>query len=212
VGWKEQMTAVAVPGEGLVLEALWQSGTAGGAVIAPPHPLYGGSLGHPVCNELAHGFYRAGLASLRFNWRGVGASQGSPSGDVHMAERDYRAALEHLVATVPAPAVAAGYSFGAVAALRVALGAARVDALVLVAPPAAMLAELPLEGLAVPVHVLAGARDEIASPARLAAQLERVARAHLEVVPAADHFFAAQGLAEIGSLAQRAGAAALEGA
>ena len=94
--WKEQMATIPVPGEDLVLEAVWQGGHRRGAVVAPPHPVYGGSLDHPVCNELAYGLWRAGWSSLRFNWRGVGASQGQVSGEPGPAERDYRAAVEQI--------------------------------------------------------------------------------------------------------------------
>ena len=73
-GWREQATAVRVPKDELVLEAAWQSGDDRAAVVAPPHPEYGGSLDNPVVNELAYALYQEGFASLRFNWRGVGAS------------------------------------------------------------------------------------------------------------------------------------------
>ena len=81
------------------------------AVVAPPHPLMGGSLDNPGCRP------------LRFNWRGVGASTGAASDDLGAALADYRAALEHLVsldAPADASVVAAGYSFGAVAAVHAA--------------------------------------------------------------------------------------------
>ena len=65
-----------VPGSRL--EGLYTPADApvGGAVIAPPHPLYGGSMDSPVVTELAQACARADFASLRFNWRGAGASAG----------------------------------------------------------------------------------------------------------------------------------------
>src|SRR5262245_15907211 len=121
MSWKEQMSPVPVPGTHLVLEGVWQKGSGRGAVIAPPHPEYGGSLENPVVSELAYGLYKAGIASLRFNWRGVGASQGSRTGDWAAAEADYLAAVEQVATTTGSPVLAAGYSFGAATALRVAL-------------------------------------------------------------------------------------------
>src|SRR5271166_3947152 len=85
--------------EGLFLHAAGPS--RGGAVVAPPHPLYGGSMENPVVSELAFVCARAGLASLRFNWRGVGASSGVPSGALADAADDYAAALSHLRDSVP---------------------------------------------------------------------------------------------------------------
>ena len=107
------------------LEGLFIAGRAvrsGGAVIAPPHPLYGGSMDSPVVAELAHACRGADLASLRFNWRGVGASGGEPTGDLDAAAEDYAAGLAFLAESVDAPLVACGYSFGALAAARCSAG------------------------------------------------------------------------------------------
>jgi alpha/beta superfamily hydrolase len=204
-GWKEQMATITVPGEGLVLEAVWQAGSGRGAVVAPPHPVYGGSLENPVCNELAYGLWRAGWASLRFNWRGVGASQGRISGDPVTADADYRAALESLALNFAPPLLAAGYSFGAAAALRIALSDKRIGPLVLVAPPVAMLADLDLEKLRGPLHVIVGGRDEFAPAEQLAHVLEPLPHTQLDVIPRVDHFFAASGLAELSELVRQAG-------
>src|SRR5262245_39619387 len=82
---EERMVTIArrdAPAESL--EGIFQAGesaAARGVVLAPPHPLYGGSLEAPVLSELAWAAAQAGPASLRFNWRCVGASAGEPSGD-----------------------------------------------------------------------------------------------------------------------------------
>ena len=145
--------------EGGNLEGIFIAGASGsnrGAVVAPPHPLFGGSIESPVLSEIAYACTKTGIASLRFNWRGVGASAGAPSGDAADADADYRAALAHMGETVGGPIVACGYSFGAAAAVRVALDDPRVDRLVLVAPPPAMLPPSAFERLARPVLVLVG--------------------------------------------------------
>jgi alpha/beta superfamily hydrolase len=170
-----------------------------GAVVAPPHPLYGGSMDSPVVNEIAWGCNRAGIASLRFNWRGVGASAGEVSGEPADADADYQAALEHLAETVRGPLVACGYSFGAAAAVRASAGRERVERLVLVAPPPGLVDPDSLVGLRRPVLVLVGERDTIAPPERLAEALDGNSLAALRVVPGADHFFGI-GLARIGRL------------
>jgi alpha/beta superfamily hydrolase len=190
VVWREQAVTIPIEGEGLALEGAWQAGEAsGGGVVAPPHPLYGGSLDHPVVTELAYALYCEGLPSLRFNWRGVGASQGEPDGDPALALRDYAAAVDHLACTVRGPLVAAGYSFGAVAALRAALADTRLRALVLVAPPVRMLQGLALPELGRPLLVIAGSEDGFAPADQLRALLDGVAGAHLELIEGVDHFF-----------------------
>jgi alpha/beta superfamily hydrolase len=196
----ERMIAIALrsPEEG-ALEGVFQAAaTEGtrGAVVAAPHPLYGGSMDSPVVSELAWAAVQVGIASVRFNWRGVGASTGVPSGVAEDADADYGAALAHVAASVPGPIIACGYSFGAVAALRAARLHPRIERAVLVAPPPALLEGESLE-LAKPLLVLTGERDELAPPGPLRAALDGKPGARLVIVPEADHFFVS-GLAHIG--------------
>jgi alpha/beta superfamily hydrolase len=219
---EERMVTIALPGggeaaersdrspnqadgfaEGGSLEGIFVAGAAGsdrGATVAPPHPLYGGSIESPVLNEIAYACTKTGTASLRFNWRGVGASTGVPSGDVEDADLDYRAALTHMGETVVGPIVACGYSFGAAAAARVAIDDRRVDRLILVAPPPAMLPPGSFERLARPVLVLVGENDSLVEPASLRKLTAAAGGVQLEVIPMADHFFGA-GLADLSRLA-----------
>jgi hypothetical protein len=170
-----------------------------GALVAPPHPLYGGSLENPVVGEIAWACQRAGLATLRFNWRGVGASAGERSGEPADADADYASALAELAASVPGLLVAAGYSFGAAAALRVALREARVRRLVLVAPPPSLLDAAALAAFRGRLLVVTGEQDAIAPPAALREQSAAAARCVFEEIPEADHFFGA-GLARLGQV------------
>jgi hypothetical protein len=188
---------------GLALEGLYVA-VAGddvaGAVVAAPHPLYGGSMDSPVVNELAHACDRAGIATLRFNWRGVGASAGSPSGDPGDADADYGASLEQIGETVSGPLVACGYSFGAAAAVRCAARAPRVTRRVLVSPPPSMLDAAVFADFPGRTLVLVGEHDDLAPADRLEAMAAGLERVELVVIPEADHFFAF-GLAEIGKRA-----------
>jgi uncharacterized protein len=198
----ERATTIAVGDSSLVLEGLYLGGREPderGAVIAPPHPLYGGSMDSPVVNELAFACHAAGLASLRFNWRGVGASAGVASGDAAAADEDYEAAALHLEETVAGPLVAAGYSFGAATALRVARRRPRLQRLLLISPPVSML---DAEALAAAraVLIVTGQRDAIAPPAALAELCREVPTASLHVVPEADHFYMC-GLVDVGRAA-----------
>jgi alpha/beta superfamily hydrolase len=198
---KREARQVAIPmrGSAFVLDGIYAPGGDGshrGAVIAPPHPLYGGSMDSPVVNQMAHACARAGLATLRFDWRGVGGSAGTPSGESAHADEDYGAALEHLAETVKGPLCACGYSFGAAAALRAAGRFPRVREAILVAPPPSLIDAGAL-GDARRALVVAGEEDGVASPDALRALVAEARNTSFVIVPEADHFFAV-GLAEIG--------------
>ncbi len=103
------------------------------AVIAHPHPLFGGTMDNKVVTTLARAFVESGAATFRFNFRGVGASQG-----VHDEGRgeteDMLAVIEHARSTIGAlPLKLAGFSFGGAVATR-ASATADFTHLVLVAP------------------------------------------------------------------------------
>lgn len=194
--------AVPIACEGLpfaldgIFVAAREASAADGGVIAPPHPLYGGSMHSPVVNELAHSLHKAGIASLRFDWRGIGASGGSPSGSAQDADADYTAALDHLEETINGELLACGYSFGAAAALRAAAGRPRVMRLVLVSPPPQLLDPEALARFVGRVLIVTGELDTIAPPDALAAIASRARRGHFAVIPGCDHFFGV-GLAEL---------------
>ena len=185
----------------LALEGIFVAGegeTSGGAVVAPPHPLYGGNLESPVVGEVAHACAKAGQATVRFNWRGVGASAGERSGELVDAVADYGAALAHLADTADGALVAAGYSFGAVTGLQVGAAHPRVERMILVCPPGSMLDRAAVDAFGGRALVVAGGRDELAPPAALEALLTDD-RYTLEVIPEADHFFM-DGLGSLGRI------------
>jgi hypothetical protein len=193
--------AVVVPGRGAepALGGVFLNAAGeprGGAVVAPPHPLYGGSMDHPVVNELSWACSSAGFASLRFDWRGVGASSGTPSGEAADADADYGAALDHICQTVEGAMIACGYSFGAGAAVRTSAGQPRVRRLLLVAPVPTLIDVQTLREFGGSVLAICGARDALAPPAAVEELLACAADARVVVVPDADHFFGV-GLAAI---------------
>jgi alpha/beta superfamily hydrolase len=212
---EEKGTAIPWLGEagerGQVLDGLFvpaASGRAGGAVIAPPHPLYGGSMASPVVSELAWAVTKNGMASLRFDWRGVGASSGAASGEVGHGVEDFTAALLHLGRTVAGPLVAVGYSFGAAMAARASGAQQRVTRLVLVAPPPGLLDRASL--LERETLILSGEHDAIAPPAALEKLVADLPRARYVRLAEADHSFGA-GLAALGrAVTEWLGAAAGE--
>ena len=106
-------------------------------VFAHPHPQHGGTMHTKVVYQGAKGLSRIGCAALRFNFRGVGASQGTfDNGRGEMD--DFRAALDYMTARYPDTKLwAAGFSFGSWVALEVGAADARVTTLIGVAPPVA---------------------------------------------------------------------------
>jgi len=88
------------------------------AVVCHPHPLYGGTMHNKVVHRMARGLRRSGVAALRFNFRGVGLSEGTHAHLTGEIE-DARAALNWLRKRYPKlPFALAGFSFGARAVTR----------------------------------------------------------------------------------------------
>lgn len=169
----------------------------GGAIVAAPHPLMGGSLDSPVATELGLAASDAGYVSLRFNWRGVGASAGKPSGEMADADADTTAALDFMQASVEGAIVACGYSWGSLAVFRTCIAAPRVKKLVLVAPPASMLDRARFERSRKPTLIVTGDRDDYVPVEELRRLVDGLAQVELVVLPGVDHFFML-GLLELG--------------
>ena len=104
-------------------------------VFAHPHPQHGGTMHTKVVFQGAKALGRIGCAVLRFNFRGVGASQGEfDRGEGEQA--DFRASLDYMAARYPGvPLWAAGFSFGSWVALEVGALDDRVSVLIGIAPP-----------------------------------------------------------------------------
>jgi alpha/beta superfamily hydrolase len=188
--------------DGLWLPARGEGGPRGGAIVAAPHPLMGGSMDSPVATEVGIATSDAGYASLRFNWRGVGGSAGRPSGEVRDADVDYVAALAFMKESVEGPILACGYSWGALAAARVGLEDPRVRKLVLVAPPPDGLDASRLAEGGKPALVIAGDRDAYVPEPALRERLEGLADVEIVVLDGVDHFFMS-GLDEVGHAVRR---------
>ncbi len=193
----EQPATIALPddalGEGAALEGLLIPAPSlpdcAGGIVAAPHPLMGGSMDSPVVTEMAFALDKAGVASLRFNWRGVGGSAGAPSGDDADADVDFAASLAFLRDTVHGPVLAMGYSFGAATALRATQEAPALRRLVLVAPPPSLIDAALLESFDGPILMVAGDADRFVEVDVLAQWAAERDGARLEVLEGADHFF-----------------------
>ena len=184
-----------VAGPAGALEALYRApdgGTApaAAALICHPHPLHGGTMHSRVVFHLARALGDVGVATLRFNFRGVGRSAGRHDEGRGEVE-DARAALAHLERLHPGlPLVIAGHSFGAWVGLRAGADHTRVALLVGVGV-ALRFYDFGFLAAARPrVLLVQGEEDAYGSGAeiiRLDASLGP--RVETVVVPGADHFF-----------------------
>ena len=133
------------------------------AVLAHPHPQYGGTLQTKAVYEAAKALARIGVAVVRFNFRGVGRSQGAF--DDGAGERaDFEAAVNFAARRFPGlPVWAAGVSFGAWIALTAGLDDPRVSVLVGIATPIDLYDFGSLKASSKPIFLIHGEADEIVS-------------------------------------------------
>ncbi|MHB8684008.1 MAG: alpha/beta hydrolase [Dehalococcoidia bacterium] len=158
-------------------------GASFGAVVLHPHPQFGGDMHNHVVLALCRVFTERGASTLRFNFRGTGASGGVFDGGCGQAD-DARAAVGTLQAGMPgAPVVLAGYSFGSQIAASVAADLA-LAGLVLVSPPLGY-APLPALPPGLPVLACGGDADPVCPPEMLRA-LAGPSLA-VSIIPGADH-------------------------
>lgn len=188
----------------LGLEGRWHEAAGSQAVvIAHPHPLYGGDLYNPVVETLTAVYQRRGYSTLRFNFRGVGASEGHYA-DGRGEQDDLRAAAAHLAELGQTVTDLAGYSFGAWVALSLDPPLATVRRQLLVAPPVALLDFGGIPEPRAQLCVMVGERDDFAPPTALEEWLARWPRTvQLQVLPDADHFFS-RGLSRLALSVQTA--------
>ncbi len=161
-------------------------------LVAHPHPQFGGDMDNNVVLAVCRAANARNLAAVRFNFRGVGASQGRSAGGEAEIE-DLRGVLDDLherSETRDLPFVLAGYSFGAWAAWRAAAQARGLSGLILVSPPMRLMAfDFSLNPRLLALFVV-GDHDAFCSPNKLARALENAGRAETpRVVRGADHFW-----------------------
>jgi uncharacterized protein len=172
------------------LEAIYQPGPDSAeriALVLHPHPLYGGTMHNKVVYHTAKALEAAGFTTLRFNFRGVGASTGTHDGGSGAAD-DARVALDYLIAQQPdaREVLLAGFSFGASVAVRFGGREPRVHRLLAIATPASWLDGDLLAACPKPIAFIHGERDDLAPLAGLRALVDAE---RIRVIPGADHFF-----------------------
>ena len=170
------------------IEALFtpSPGSRAAALVCHPHPRYGGTMYNKVAYRAGRALHAAGWSVLRFNFRGVGGSEGSF--DDGRGERDDAAAMIDHLARAHDDLLVAGFSFGAWVGLDAGLRDARVSKLVGIGLPVNVFDFAFFHGGAKPTLLVHGDRDEFGDVERVRA-LAAATRAELCVVAGADHFF-----------------------
>jgi alpha/beta superfamily hydrolase len=164
----------------------------GTAVIAHPHPLFGGTMQNKVVQTLARAFVQSGWQAVRFNFRGVGASEGTyDEGQGEAADM-----LQVIAQVAPqGPLALAGFSFGAFVTSHVvhALGDQRLPHhLVLVGTAASRFEVAPVApGLHERCLVLHGEQDDTV-PLASVMDWARPQSLPITVIPGCEHFFHGQ--------------------
>lgn len=165
------------------------------AIILHPHPQFGGTMNNQIVYQLYYTFVRRKFSVLRFNFRGVGRSQGlfdNGAGELS----DAATALDWMQAYNPDSKFCwiAGVSFGAWISMQLLMRRPEIAGFISVAPPAnlydfSFLAPCPSSGL-----MINGAEDRVVSTEAVASLVERLKTQkgviiEHQVVPKANHFF-----------------------
>lgn len=165
------------------------------ALLLHPHPQHGGTMNNKIVYTLYQIFVRRGFSTLRFNFRGVGRSQGRfDNGQGELS--DAAAALDWMQTHNPNTTACwiAGFSFGAWVAMQLMMRRPEIAGFISIAPPASLhdfsfLAPCPASGM-----ILHGDKDEVipqSSVDKLAQKLQKQKNIKIDyrVVEGSDHFF-----------------------
>lgn len=187
-------TRVKFPCGDLTLEGITTipegNGPFPGVIVCHPHPLYGGEMDNNVVVPVCLALEQASIASLRFNFRGVGRSEGKFAEGAGEKE-DVIAAISYLSSLNEVDKVRiglCGYSFGGAVSLEVAPTDERVKALALISP--AISTYVPLKQYAKPKLIVCGGADQFVSIIALQRLAEELPPPNeFELVSGADHFW-----------------------
>jgi alpha/beta superfamily hydrolase len=160
------------------------------AVLCHPHPLYGGEMHNNIVSALANALQQAGVATLRFNFRGVGHSGGEHGGGEAEIE-DVKGAVTYLLSRqADATIVVAGYSFGSMVGLQAGAVDSRVHTLIGVAFPVGLRDPSFLLDVTKPKLLISGDHDNYSPIPALQNLLTQLPDPkQLVIVKGADHFF-----------------------
>jgi len=166
------------------------------ALFLHPHPQHGGTMNNKVVYTLYQNFVRRGFSCLRFNFRGVGRSQGSfARGEGELSDAATALDWMQMYNENASGCWIGGFSFGAWIAMQLLMRRPEIDGFISVAPPANMydfsfLAPCPASGL-----MVTGSQDEIVPPESVSKLVDKlrqqrgIAIGHA-IINGANHFFA----------------------
>ena len=196
------MTDVFFTGAAGRIEGVYQKGATPDApvvLILHPNPQLGGTMNNKVVYTLFQAFVKMGFSVLRFNFRGVGKSQGVFDGEPETELADTLVALDWIKNQNPEAMHTwiAGYSYGALVGLSVLMRRPDIDGFVAVSPPAdvcdfSYLTPCPASGV-----IIQGGMDTIVSEPSVAAMAERLdsfrkVQVDYVMLPEADHLYTNQ--------------------
>jgi alpha/beta superfamily hydrolase len=192
------MPDIILPGPAGRIEARYQRQKAPNApmaLILHSHPQYGGTMNNPLVYELYHRFHKLGCTVVRFNFRGVGRSQGAfDNGAGELS--DAAAVLDWMSTLYPNPSFCwvVGISFGAWIGMQLLMRRPEVEGFISIAPPAnlydfSFLAPCPSSGL-----IVHGEKDAVVPPKDVNTLVEKLKTQKgividQQVIPGANHFF-----------------------
>jgi uncharacterized protein len=188
--WRKMEQHVIFKSKEIFLEGLLNSGESEhGVVIMHPHPLYGGDMHNPVVSAISSAAWERGFATLKFNFRGVGKSNGDY--DNGKGEKDdLLGAVAFLSESGVSRIDLVGYSFGAWVASQLEFIPTSVENIILVSPPAGMMTFSHTPAIDRVTAIITGSRDEIAPASEIRRLFKNMnSKAKIKIITDADHFY-----------------------
>ena len=163
-----------------------------GVVLCHPHPLFGGNMDNNVIIAVSFALTDQGFATVRFNFRGVGNSEGQHA----KGEQEHHEILGAFDLLKAWPSVdgkrlgLAGYSFGTSVILCSAAVQKKARAISLISPPLRAFPDSPLKKAKTPTLIISGDRDKLVQSDELQPNLDAFAQPpQLQIIPGADHYW-----------------------
>ena len=158
-------------------------------IVTHPHPLYGGDMSNNVVETVVQAYRQKGYTTFRFNFRGVGQSEGNYDEGIGEQE-DVLAGLSYLDGLGKSSIDLAGYSFGAWVNALGLKGFDHAKRMIMVSPPVNFI-DFSFLGYNARIQlVIAGSEDDIAPPGMIKGMLQAWnPEVHFNIIQGADHFY-----------------------